>query len=39
LWIWALRPEGETDPRPAANPAGLEQSRAARAQLREYYEE
>lgn len=39
LWIWALRPEGETDPRPPSDPAGRQQARAATQQLREYYEE
>jgi hypothetical protein len=39
LWIWALRTDGEIDPRPPADPAGLEQARAAREQLRDYYEE
>lgn len=38
IWIWALRPEGETDSRPAANPLGREQARAASEQLRDYYD-
>ena len=39
LWIWGLRPEGETDPRPPSDPAGRQQARAATDQLRMYYEE
>ena len=39
LWIWGLRPEGETDPRPPSDPAGREQARAATDQLRKYYDE
>jgi len=38
IWIWALRPEGETDSRPPANPLGRKQARAASEQLREYYD-
>ena len=39
LWIWGLRPEGETDPRPPSDPAGRQQARAATDQLRKYYDE
>ena len=39
LWIWGLRPEGETDPRPPSDPAGRQQARAATDQLRSYYDE
>lgn len=39
LWIWGLRPEGETDPRPSSDPAGRQQARAATDQLRKYYDE
>ena len=39
LWIWGLTPGGETDPRPASDPAGRQQARAATAQLRQYYDE
>ncbi|MBY0503570.1 MAG: hypothetical protein K2X03_06665 [Bryobacteraceae bacterium] len=38
LWIWAIRPEGEADTRPPANPQGRDQANAARDQLGEYYE-
>ena len=39
LWIWGLRPDGETDPRPPSDPAGRQQARAATDQLRKYYDE
>lgn len=39
LWIWGLRPEGETDPRSPSDPAGRQQARAATDQLRSYYDE
>jgi len=38
LWIWALQPAGEADPRPPSDATGLRQAQAAREQLREYYE-
>ena len=39
LWLWALRAEGEQDPRPASDPTGLQDARVAKAQLKEFYED
>lgn len=38
LWIWALRPEGEIDPRPPADSQGVAQADDARKRLGGYYE-
>lgn len=39
LWIWALRPEGEIDPRPPADTRGIAQAEEAKKQLSGYYDD
>ncbi len=38
LWIWALRPEGEIDPRPPADPRGLDEAKQAKKELQRYFD-
>ncbi len=38
LWIWALRPTGEIDPRPPADPRGEDEAKRAKNELQRYFD-